>query len=210
MTSRDGREHISAEISADVKQAAKAEDVPMWKVVDEAVREYLGLGDESVEAGYRRRIEELEEREERLESEIAEREQELETVREDLSRLREQMERHLEERASYESRLDELLDKLLDNPQQTVAAHVNDLREITREYEGRDTRENREAVVSRLRERATERDVAISDDRLSLSKAANRAAAQSGTASADGGTDELPIDDVYPENDGADAGGEQS
>jgi|APHM01.1.fsa_nt_gi hypothetical protein len=54
----------------DVLAAMKSEDVPMWRLVTRAVRRDLAIEGESMEAGFRRQIEELEDRRDWLEQEI--------------------------------------------------------------------------------------------------------------------------------------------
>ena len=191
MTKRDGRRRTQAELPVETREAMKDEDAPMWKVIDEAVRMYLGMGAESTEAGIERRIEELErERNEHLDviheraNRIVQIDELLEDLNNDLVQLR-------EKKASYDERLFEILADLEQNPRKTVLAWKSEIRKAAIDEYGQDTKGNIERVINDLRDRADVQsyDVQNHQFRTTSGPVANSSQA----ATADGGEEGLEL-----------------
>lgn len=183
MTDRRGRHRTNMELPVEVKEAMKESDEPMWKVVDKAVRMYFGMDEGSTEHALNRRIEELEDRISALDDEIDQRTSERDEAAELRDELVEKRNRIREEKATHRERLDEILDKMLDQADKTVLAWMSDLKEAATEEYGSPSNENIERVVGDLRTRRDERNLAIPDHRFRRSPSPTSSAAK-----ADGGS----------------------
>lgn len=191
MADRDGRKATAVELPIEVREAMKDEDAAMWKVVDEAVRMYLGIGTESTEAGIERRISELErERNEHLEAiqERANRIQEIDDLLEDLVA---DLESLREKKASYDEQLHTILEELQESSMKTVLAYQSEIRQAAIDEYGQDTQGNIERVVNDLRKRSEESNYAIADHQFRTTSGPTPTSGQ--TATADGGEDGLEL-----------------
>lgn len=189
MTRRDGREGIRAEIPLETKDAMRDEEDPYWKVIDKAVKMYLGLDEGSTEHAITRMIDQLDEQldvkhEERdqLEQEI----EDLEQRREDLVQKREDIR---EKKQSHRERLDDILDEMLVQSEKTVLAWMNELKEAAAEEYGSTSTSNIERVVGDLRSRRDERDLAIPYHRFKRSAGPPTPGASGQAIQADGGSE---------------------
>jgi len=187
MAGHNDREQKAMYLPVDVARELEDADETQWRLVAEAVRAYRGIDGASLESAYRQRIDDLEAERDRLHKEIEDRQDRLTTVKEQLKAEREALAEHLDQRASYEERLDDILDALAGETHTVVGAYRDEVIEIAREYHGRDSDDHREQILTDLRERASERDLGITEDRLVM----QRTTAAPSVSAADGG-EELP------------------
>jgi len=164
--SRQGREQWHGELPTEVLDAVREESdktgKPMWEILNDSARMFLGLDEVSTEASVQRHIERLEDdvqslrdEKERIESELTDKEQRLEDYREKLESIQ-------AEKESYETRLDSILDELEANANRKVIAFRSQIKELATDRHGQPTPDNRQAVKDDLWDRAMEqqRDVA--------------------------------------------------
>jgi len=166
VTNRDGRKATAVELPLETREAMKDEDSAMWKIVDEAVRMYLGMGAESTEAGIERRLEELRsERAEHLDviQERANRVREIDEIAEDLET---QLETLREKKATYHEQLDAILEAMQEHPDRNVLAWMSEIRDAAIDEFGNDTSSNLDRVINDLRDRRDEQDLEIPDHRF--------------------------------------------
>lgn len=187
MSSRQGRHRTNMELPVEVKDAMKECDEPMWKVVDKAVRMYMGMDQASTEHALDRRIDELEERVESLEDEIDQKQREKEEALELLEELKDKREQIREKKESHRERLDNILDEMLNQQQKVVMAWMSELKEAATEEYGDPSSSNIERVVGDLRTRRDERNLAIPDNRFRRS-----AGAMNHTLAQTDGADDTP------------------
>lgn len=166
MTSRDGRKAIGVEIPVETREAVKDQDGAMWQVIDQAVRMYLGLDEGSTEHALERRIEDLEQERDGLLEQRESIDNQIDDLDDRIDDLRTQLEELQEKKASYKEQLDSILDEMLDHPDRNVLAWMSDIRDAATDEYGRDTKSNIDRVISDLRERRTERALAIEDFRF--------------------------------------------
>jgi len=182
MTSRKGREGIRAELPKETKQALKEADEPMWKLIDNAVRMSMGVGDADTEQAFRRRIDRIEQELANVQDEIAALNKKRERLEQDLEDEQSRLEQYLAERDSIETLQDEILDDLASSSV-SVYAHRSTLRDLARREYGHETTANIQKAITDLKERRTERALDISD--AQFSENVNSQA----TGTADGGTE---------------------
>lgn len=161
MTSRDGRERVSAELPKETKEALKQSDEPMWKLIDESVRTALGIGEETTETAFRRRIETIESELSKLDAEIDSLCNERETLQDRLEDERTRLDEYLDKQDAITEIQDRILDELSVSDI-SVYGHKSDLQELARREYGHETTENIEKVIGDLKDRRRERDVTIS------------------------------------------------
>lgn len=165
MTSRKGREAIRAELPKETKEALKASDKPMWKVIDESVRMSLGVGDADTEQAFRRRIERLEQERENVQSQIDSLNKELEGIEQRIEDEQTRLEQYLDERDSIEEVQDEVLDAIA-GTSMSVYAKRSELCELARREYGHETDKNIKKAISDLKERRDEREMTIADSQF--------------------------------------------
>ncbi|WP_254810703.1 hypothetical protein [Natronosalvus amylolyticus] len=155
MASRKGRKLWSGEIPIETREELKQEsidsDIPMWKIVNQALRMYLGLDEGSTEAALERQLEELQidlrrsrEQQQRIENEREELEKRAELVSEQLEAIR-------DKKDEYGDQLESILESLQSNRNKTVMAYIPQVREAAVEEYGRDTDKNITRVIADLR-----------------------------------------------------------
>jgi len=166
MTDRSERKLWSGEITHSAHQAMKEADEPMWRIADEAIKMYLGIDDVSTEAGFESRIEDLEDELSRLDEEIEQKQERRDRVLEKLEGVRAQYQEFLEKRESYNSRIDRILESLLDQPNVSIFAFKSELKEAAKQRYGRPTSENIQKVIEDAKERRDERGLGINDTRF--------------------------------------------
>lgn len=162
MTSRKGRESVRAELPKETKAALKESDEPMWKLIDEAVRMSLGVGDADTEEAFRRRIERLEQERENVQSQIAALNKDLDRLEQQIEDEQTRLEQYLAERETIEEIQDRILDELAGSSL-SVYAMKSDLRELARREYGHETSENMEKAISDLKARRDEQSLPVSD-----------------------------------------------
>ena len=164
--SRQSRESTHLELPVEVKEALKAEDDAMWRVVTEALRTYLAVDADSVAA--------LRRQKERLEAEITDVETRLKSLEDECNELlakKEQIQSQIEQleadRRSYEDVLDSIIDTLADDPSLGIASQMTDL-EIAAEIrnDGVATEDAIEQVCNDVRSRVNERDIDVGPRQL--------------------------------------------
>lgn len=162
------KDRVSAhvQIPVEIHEAMKDEEEPMWQVVSDATRMYLGVDTDSLVALHRE-VEDLNDRIQDCEEEI----QSLQTEREELSerrnRLKDQINKIENERRHYDTILDDIIDKLEENPSLNIDSQRSDLEAATElRNKGVVTDEGISEVCSDVRERAAERSVSLEPNRL--------------------------------------------
>lgn len=162
MTSRKGREAVRAEISKETKEALKESEKPMWKVIDEAVRMELGVGEATTEQAFRRRIERLEQERENVQSQIEALNNEVDSLEQEIEDEQRRLEQYLDERASLEELQDEVLDAVA-GTSMSVYSQRQTLRELARREYGHETDQNIQKAITDLKTRRDERGLSIAD-----------------------------------------------
>lgn len=210
--SRQGREQWHGELPSEVLDAVREESdktgKPMWEILNDSARMFLGLDEVSTEASVQRHIERLEDdvqsletEKEQIEAELSDKQQRLEDYREKLASIK-------AEKESYESRLDSILDELEANPNRKVIAFRSQLKELATDRHGQPTPDNRQEVKDDLWERAMDqqRDVAPYQFNESDSPTQTATATDGGTGTdlaetldsvkklKEGDTDDEPVD----------------
>lgn len=201
MTDSPGEERLHVYVPTEIKRALEDDE----RTQKEVVTEYLtpladGLDSK---AAFERRLDDLQEEDERLAQEIADRQEQRERVQEQIERVQEEYDAYLEEVGEYADQLDEILDGLVQSASKNVAAFTTELSDAARDEYGRNTKALRQQVVEDLRERARERNLALDDSRFRAFGQSTRTPA----ASADGGTEDndSPLFDFHVEDDGGDS-----
>lgn len=173
MTSRKGRKQWAGELPVETVAALREEadesDLKMWKIVDQALRMYLGLDEGSTEAALERKLDEMQKRREEIESQRVEFEREQERLVDEMDRLEAQLEEIREQKASYEEQLDTILDQLELHPERTVMAYMSEIRDASIDQYGRDTSDNISRVISDLQDRSAETDRGLPKHRFKRS-----------------------------------------
>lgn len=191
MSNREGRRRTQAELPIETREAMKEQDMPMWKVMDQAVRMYLGLDEGSTEHALKRRIDELKDDRDGLVEQRDELNKQIENVDEQIGDLEQQLKKVREKKASYKEQLDTILDEMLENPDRNVLAWMSEIRDAATDEYGRDTKSNIDRVISDLQNRREERALAIEEFRFNrVGTAPGPSTAQ---ASTDGGSDEVEL-----------------
>lgn len=190
MASRKGRKQKALELPVETIAALKDESsdsgVPQWKIVDQALRMYLGLDEGSTEAALERKLEEVEDKIGEVDRKARELEREREEMREQKELLAEQLSEIREKKAGYQDQLDDILDDLVSNPNKNVNAYMGALKQAATDEYGRNTKENIDRVRADLQSRRDERDLQIPDHRFKRTGAATTDA----SATSDGGQSE--------------------
>jgi len=186
-SSRDGRRAFNAELPVEVLDAVKEESEktgkPMWEILNDSARIFLGLDDVSTEASVKRHIDRLEDDVDDLQTQKEEIVAELSTKQDRLEDYREKLDEIQSQKESYESRLDSILDELEEHAKRKVIAFRSEIKELATDRHGQPTPENREAIKEDLWERAMEqqRDVAPYQFNESPSPSQSVAATDGGT-----------------------------
>lgn len=190
VASRKGRKLWSGEIPIETRTAlqeeARESGIPQWKIVDQAVRMYLGLDEGSTEAALERKLEELDSKLDQVDEQAEQLQREREELREQKDLLRDQLGEIREKKASYKEQLDEILEDLLENPNKNVNAYMSEMKQAAIDEYGRDTKDNLDRVRADLQERRDSRDLDIEDYRF---KRTATPSSGPSTATADGGND---------------------
>ena len=188
MASRKGRKSWAGEIPVEtlnaLKEESKQSDLPMWKIVDQALRMYLGLDEGSTEAALERKLEELDDKLEEYEQKVETIQSEREELREQKQLVAEQLEEIREKKASYKEKLDEILEDMVEHPNQTVMAYMSEIKDAATDEYGQPTKDNISRVIADLKDRRDERDLEIPDHRFKRTAAS---VSSNQPAAADGG-----------------------
>ena len=183
---REEREQLIGEVSTPVAQAVKQEDLANWKIMEAAIRMYLGLDDDSTEAALERQLEAVREERESLTDRLDDLREDVETLNEREEVIEEKLEETRERRQDYKTSLDEILDEMLEEPNKNILAWSSRLKELAKQQYGTATDSNLDTVVGDLRNRRDERTLAIQDHRFRR-RSASRATGGSTAAATDGG-----------------------
>lgn len=194
MTSRKGRKLWSGEVPVETLQELKKEasesDLPQWKVVDQALRMYLGLDEGSTEAALERQLEDARTELEQRRQQREQIEQEEDQLEDRLDMLSDQLENIREQKQSYKEQLDEILENLLENPNQTAMAYMSEIRSAATDEYGRDTKNNISRVIADLHDRRDKRGLEIPDTQF---KRTGASVTSDAPAAADGGQEQPDI-----------------
>jgi len=191
MTSRKGRKAWAGELPVETLTALKEEssesDLPAWKIVDQALRMYLGLDEGSTEAALERQLEEIEdeletfeERQQRIQRERKEKEERMQLLKEQLEEVR-------EKKATYKEQLEDILSRMVSEQSTTVMAYMEPIREAAIDEYGRDTKDNIDRVIANLQQHATKEDFQVEPHRF---KRTAKNVQTDTKAHSDGGLDE--------------------
>ncbi len=190
MTSRKGRKLWSGEIPVETIQALKEEagesDMPQWKVVDQALRMYLGLDEGSTESALERQLEDARTELEQQRKQREQLEQQEDQLEDRVEMLAEQLEDIREQKQSYKEQLDSILENLRENPGQTAMAYMSEIRDAATDEYGRDTKANIDRVIADLQERRDKHGLDIPDTQFKRT-GASVTSESNANASADGG-----------------------
>jgi len=189
---REERVTLIGEVSPAVKNAVNREDIANWKVMDAAIRMYLGLDDESTESAIERELKQVREEKNSIADQLGDLQEQLERIDERESMLEDQLESVRERQESYRSRVDNILDEMLAEPKKGILAWSSDLKDLARDEYGTEMDANIDRVVGDLRSRADERGLAIEPHRFNRSGVGPAVGGgdSSAAASTDGGTDD--------------------
>jgi chromosome segregation ATPase len=179
VTSRKGREAVRAELPKETKEALKASEKPMWKVIDEAVRMSLGVGDANTEAAFRRRIEQLEQERSDVQTQIGALNKELATIEQRLEDEQSRLEQYLEEQESIQDIQDRILSEL-ETSSMSVFRWKSELRDLARREYGHETDANIQKAISDLKTRRDELGLEIPESQFSENVASSRTAVADG------------------------------
>jgi len=176
MSNRDGRKQINVELPIESIEALKEEKKrtgqPLWELLDEATR-FITDVDDSTEKALQRRVDNLREKETRLENEIEERQNDLEQVRQTRADAEAKLAQLREQRDSIEELYNEIVTTLQNNPQCNILRCKSTLDEIaTREY-GRPTESNVDEVISDVQEYCEDNDIDIDTHRITTTNTAH-------------------------------------
>lgn len=161
----DDEERLHAWIPADLKQAIREADGSQKETVVEALNTYLSA-DFSTEEAYDRRIAQLEEEEEELVQKLESVQNRLEEVRAQKEEVVAQRDEYLAQRESFVQVIDSILDEMVAQPERSVFAWKEKLRQAAKQEYGRPTSENIQKVIEDAKERRDERGLAIDDSRF--------------------------------------------
>jgi predicted DNA binding CopG/RHH family protein len=154
----DGRVALGWEIPIEDKEALKEEankrGMSYWEYLHQLISDSLGLEDASTEAAYRRKLGQLDQEIESLETKKERIENELEQKRADREFYQDGLDEILENKASYEEQLDEILGALEDSPNKRVIAFRSQIKEAAKDEYGSPTESNLESVREDLWDRA--------------------------------------------------------
>lgn len=194
MTSRKHREGTHLELPVEVLEPLRDADENNWEIVADALRVHLAVENDSLAALYRQ-VEELEQSIDEYNDEI----RSLEKTRDELAdrreRLKEQIQAKQEERREYDAIVDEIIERLVDNPSLGIESQRSELREAAETKNNGVANEDAiERVRSDVRTRVAERDVEIEEWRLRPDLNAGKdavedTASRRSFASLQGGTD---------------------
>lgn len=181
MTSRDGRQQWGGELTIETVEAIRASEEANWKIVDEAVRNYLGINGLSSKQSFERRIRDLEREEEKLEDEIEAKEERLKRVKSQKEDVKESYNQFLEDKESYASRISEILEDLSSNPTTNIYGYREKLKEAAKMEYGNVSEAAIETVIEDVRAKCNEMDIVVRPDQFTKN------ISQSGGVLADGG-----------------------
>ncbi|WP_340099381.1 hypothetical protein [Salinibaculum salinum] len=182
MTSREHREGTHLELPVEVLEPLREADDNNWEIVTEALKVHLAVENDSLAALYRQ-VEELEQS-------IAEYDDEIQSLAETKNelvdrrkRLKEKIELQQEERREYGSIIDDIIDRLVDNPTLGIASQRSELRAAAEiKNQGVASEDAIKKVRSDVRARVTERNVDIQQRRLHLDMSAAETEDEEATA----------------------------
>lgn len=166
MTSRKHREGTHLELPVEVLEPLRDAEENNWEIVADALRVHLAVENDSLAALYRQ-VEELEQSIDEYNDEI----RSLEKTRDELvdrrERLKDQIQAKQEERREYDAVVDEIIDRLVDNPSLGIESQRSGLREAAEiQNDGVANADAIERVRSDVRTRVGERDMEIQEWRL--------------------------------------------
>jgi septal ring factor EnvC (AmiA/AmiB activator) len=175
MSNRDGRKQINVELPIESIEALHEEKKrtgqPLWELIDQGAR-MIAQVDDSTERVLQQRVDDLHEKETRLENEIEERQNDLEQVRQTRADAEEKLAQLREQRDSIEELYDEIITTLQTNPKRNILSRKSTLDEIaTREY-GRPTESNVDEVIQDVQEYCECNDIDIEEHRISKTEVA--------------------------------------
>lgn len=176
MSNRDGRKQINVELPIESIEALKEEKKrtgqPLWELLDEATR-FITDVDDSTEKALQRRVDNLREKETRLENEIEERQHDLEQVRQTRADAEAKLAQLREQRDSIEELYNEIVTTLQNDPKCNILRCKSTLDEIaTREY-GRPTESNVDEVIQDVQEYCENNDIDIDTHRITTTSTAH-------------------------------------
>jgi seryl-tRNA synthetase len=176
MSNRDGRKQINVELPIESIEALKEEKKrtgqPLWELLDEATR-FITDVDDSTEKALQRRVDNLREKETRLENEIEERQNDLEQVRQTRADAEAKLAQLREQRDSIEELYNEIVTTLQNDPKCNILRCKSTLDEIaTREY-GRPTESNVDEVIQDVQEYCERNDIDIDTHRITTTSTAH-------------------------------------
>ena len=176
MSNRDGRKQINVELPIESIEALKEEKKrtgqPLWELLDEATR-FITDVDDSTEKALQRRVDNLREKETRLENEIEERQNDLEQVRQTRADAEAKLAQLREQRDSIEELYNEIVTTLQNDPKCNILRCKSALDEIaTREY-GRPTESNVDEVIQDVQEYCERNDIDIDTHRITTTSTAH-------------------------------------
>lgn len=185
MSSRDGREQWAGYLPVEVIQAVREHEDPMWKVLADAARLYLGIEEDSMAAGYERRLDDLREEREQVKEDMNRLQSRLDDLDDTIEDVESRYEEFLEKQSSYEEHLDDILETIASTGT-TVYAHKSKLTEAAKIEYGKTSSSARQDVIDDLRARRTERGLGLDDSHFTEGPVAARSA---GPSAADGGNE---------------------
>jgi seryl-tRNA synthetase len=176
MSNRDGRKQINVELPIESIEALKEEKKrtgqPLWELLDEATR-FITDVDDSTEKALQRRVDNLREKETRLENEIEERQNDLEQVRQTRADAEAKLAQLREQRDSIEELYNQIVTTLQNDPKCNILRCKSTLDEIaTREY-GRPTESNVDEVISDVQAYCEDNDIDIDSHRITTTNTAH-------------------------------------
>lgn len=166
MSSRQGRESWHGELPTEVLDAVREESdktgKPMWEILNDSARMFLGLDEVSTKASVQRHIDRLEDDVQSLREEKQQIEDELSDKEQRLADYREKLESIEAEKEDYETRLDDILDELEEAANKKVIAFRSEIKQLATDHYGQPTPESREKVKEDLWDRVLDqkRDIA--------------------------------------------------
>jgi len=158
---------LPADIADLIEEVAAQKNLNQNELVTEIVEDRLGT-DEDTEVYLNRRRDELENREQNLREQIQNLGLELRDVRRQKRGIAARLEEAKEERRSLKAIFDEILDDMNENPQKNIDAYKSSIVEAIRtRFDSGPTETKREAIISDIQNRASERsDIVISPGRF--------------------------------------------
>lgn len=165
----DGEDRLHVYIPAELKESMRQLDGSYKAITVEALMNHIGV-DLSSEAAIENRLGDLAQEEESLVQTIQEKAENLHNVRKQRRDLHERLENIRAQKESYQERLDAILDALVQTQQGTIynaqVAGRDTLRQLAIDEHGGTASSDVQAVIVDLKDRRTERELAIPDHRF--------------------------------------------